>query len=148
MAILTVEVFKQLFDVDRIQQLASDMSQQFGTVKYNEAIVQTIITQAEGVVKNTLGLPYTEAQLEGNTGIVRIVADIAMFYLESRRPPIAAETTQLYKLALHMLEQLQKGEAKLEATDQLLPIGNEVIPTEAIQTGFFNLTDEEQDSLL
>lgn len=140
-------MFKQLFDVDRIQQLASDSSQQFGTVKYNEAIVQTIITQAEGVVKNTLGLQYSIAQLEADTGIVRITADIAMFYLESRRPPIAAETTQLYKLALHMLSQLQKGEAKVAAIDQLLPTGNEVIPTEAISTGFFNLTEEEQASL-
>jgi len=143
-AILTVEVLKQLFDPDRIAQLASDSSRQFGSVKYSEPLVQTIVTQAEGVVKNALGLQYTVVQLEADAGIVRIVADIAMYYLEQRRPPASPETARLYKLALHMIDQLQKGEAKLTAVDQLLPSGNETEPTEAISTGFFNLTAEEQ----
>lgn len=147
MAILTVDVFKQLFDVDRITQLASDSSRQFGTVKYNETLVQLIITQAEGVVKNALGIQYTVVQLEADAGIVRITADIAMYYLEQRRPPASPETARLYKLALHMIDQLQKGEAKLTAVSQLLPSGSETIPTEAISTGFFNLTQAEQDVL-
>ena len=140
-------VFKQLFDPDRIEQLASDSNRQFGSVKYNESVVQTIITQAEGVVKNALGLQYSVAELEADAGVARATGDIAMYYLESRRPPVSAETKGLYKLALHMIDQLHKGEAKLSAVTQLLPSGNETVPTEAISTGFFNLTQEEQDSL-
>lgn len=147
MAILTVADLKLIFDADRIQQLASDTTKQFGVVKYNEVIVQTMITQAEGTVKNMLGLQYTVAQLEADAGIKRIVADLTMYYLESRRPPVPTQTESVYKVAMHLLEQLQKGDAKLADVQQLLPIGSTTIPTEAISTGFFNLTEAEEDSL-
>lgn len=147
MAILTVGTFKLLYDPDRIKQLASDSSLQHGTVTYNEAIVIAVIGQAEGIVKNTLSLQYSTAQLEADAGIKRITANIAMYYLESRRPPVSAETTRLNKIALHHLDQLQKGEAKLVAVTQLLPTGPTEEPTEAISSGFFNLTEAEQNSL-
>ena len=147
MAILTVEELLQLFDPDRIRQLASDSSAQFGKVVYDEGVVQTIITQAEGVVTNSLCLQYSNAQLEADAGIKRAVADMAMYYLELRRPPVSAETKGLHKLALHQIDQLQKGTAKLAAVTQLLPTGPTETPTEAIGTGFFNLTQEEQTSL-
>lgn len=147
MAILSVTQLQQLFDPDRIKQLASDSSGQFGKIVYSEGVVQAIITQAEGIVKNSLSLQYTPDQLEDDAGVRRITADVAMYYLESRRPPVSAETTRLYKVALGRLTQLQKGEAKLVAVPQLLPTGPTKIPTEAISTGFFNLTEEEQASL-
>jgi len=147
MSILSVDEFKLLFDPDRIQQLASDSSLQFGTVKHNEAVVPAVISQAEGIVKNTLSLQYSTAQLEADAGIKRITANMAMYYLESRRPPVSAETARLNKIALHHLDQLQKGEAKLAAVTQLLPTGPEDEPIEAISSGFFTLTQAEQDSL-
>lgn len=147
MAILTVDEFKLLFDPDRIQQLASDSSLQHGTITYNVAIVAAVISQAEGVVKNSLSLQYSTVQLEADAGIKRIVADLAMYHLESRRPPVSAETTRIHKLALHLIKQLQNGEAKLAAVPQLLPTGPTAEPTEAISTGFFSLTEAEQDSL-
>ena len=113
MAILTVTGLQQLFDPDRIKQLASDSSTQFGVVAYNAAVVQTIITQAEGIVINSLSLQYSIAQLEADDGIERITADIAMYYLEARRPPVSVATTRLYEIALGRLTQLQKGDAKL-----------------------------------
>jgi len=146
-AILTVEELQQLFDPDRIKQLASDSNSRFGTVAYNTEVVQTIITQAEGIVINTLCLQYDVAQLEADAGVKRITADVAMYYLESRRPPVSAATTRLYQVALGRLKQLQDGSAKLAAVTQLLPTGPTVEPTEAISTGFFNLTQAEQDSL-
>ncbi len=147
MAILSVTELLQLFDAERIKQLASDKSTQFGKVVYSERTVQTIITLAEGTIKNALCLQYSETQLEADAGVKRITADIAMYYLESRRPPISAETTRLYKIALSRLIQLQNGEAKLVAVDQLLPSGPTTAPVEAFRTGFFNLTTEEQESL-
>lgn len=147
MAILTIAAFQLLFDPDRVRQLASDASLQFGKITYKAANVQSVIDKAEGVVKNTLSLQYSTAQLEADEGIKRIVADIAMFYLEIRRPPVSAETVRLHKLALGLLRQLQTGEAKLAAVPQLLPTGPTEEPTEAISTGFFNLTEAEQDSL-
>lgn len=147
MAILTVAELQQLFDPDRIRQLASDSSTQFGKVVYNETVVQTIITQAIGIVINSLSLQYSAAQLEADAGVKRITADIVMYYLEARRPPVSAATLRLYSVALSRLTQLQKGEAKLAAVAQLLPTGPTEIPTEAISTGFFNLTEEEQASL-
>lgn len=147
MSILSVEQFKLLFDPDRIKQLASDRSLQHGTVTYNAEIVAAVLTQAEGVIKNTLSLQYTTAQLEADAGIVRIVADVAMYYLELRRPPASAETVRIHKLALQLLTQLQKGDAKLAAVTQLLPSGPTAIPTEALSSGFFKLTEEEQASL-
>lgn len=147
MAILSVDNFKLLFDPDRITQLASDSTLQHGTITYNAHVVQAVIDQAEGVVTNTLSLQYTTAQLEADAGVIRIVADIAMYYLELRRPPVSVETIALHKLALQLLSQLQKGEAKLAVVTQLLPSGPSEIPTEAISTGFFNLTEAERDSL-
>jgi len=146
-ALLTVAELQQLFDPDRVRQLASDSSGQFGKVVYSEGVVQTIVTMAEGTIKNALSLQYTVAQLEADAGVKRITADLAMYYLESRRPPVSAETTRLYKSALGLLIQLQKGEAKLAAVQQLLPTGPTKVPTEALNTGFFNLTTEEQESL-
>jgi len=146
-AILTVAELHQLFDPDRIRQLASDSSTQFGKVVYSATTVQTIVTLAEGTVKNALSRQYSTAQLEADAGVKRITADLAMYYLESRRPPVSAETTRLYKIALGRLIQLQNGEAKLAAVQQLLPTGPTTEPTEAIATGFFNLTAEEQASL-
>ncbi|KKM14030.1 hypothetical protein LCGC14_1710230 [marine sediment metagenome] len=147
MAILTLDTFLQLYDPDRIEQLASDNSRQFGTNKYNEEIVQSMITLAEGTVKNALSKMYTTIELEADAGVQRIVADLAMYNLEARRPPIAEEVKNLHKLALHMIEQLQNGIAKLTAVSQLLPLGSTEQATEAISTGFFNLTEEEQDLL-
>ena len=147
MAILTVAQLQQLFDPDRIKQLASDSNTQFGVVAYDAAVVQAIVTQAEGTVKNALSLQYSVAQLEADAGVQRIAADLAMYYLESRRPPISADTVRLYKSALGLLIQLQNGTAKLAAVTQLLPTGPTEEPTEALSTGFFNLTQEEQDSL-
>ena len=147
MAILTVEELQQLFDPDRIKQLASDSSTQFGTVAYNAEVVQTIITQAEGIVINTLCLQYSIAQLEADEGVKRITADITMYYLEARRPPVSTATARLYQIALGRLKQLQDGNAKLAAVTQLLPTGPTEEPTEAISTGFFNLTQAEFDSL-
>lgn len=147
MAILTVAELLQLFDPDRIKQLASDSSTQFGVVTYDAAVVQTIVTLAEGTVKNALSRQYSIVQLEADAGVQRIVADLAMYYLESRRPPISADTVRLYKSALSLLIQLQNGIAKLAAVTQLLPTGPTEEPTEALSTGFFNLTQEEQDSL-
>lgn len=147
MAILSVTELLQLFDPDRIRQLASDSNTQFGKVVYNESVVQAILSQAEGVIKNSLSLQYNAAQLEADAGIKRAVADIAMYYLELRRPPVSTETKGLHKLALHQIDQLQKGDAKLAVVTQLLPTGPTEAPTEAISTGFFNLTEEEQASL-
>lgn len=147
MAILTAEEFKLLFDPDRIKQLSSDSSLQHGTIVYNESIVAAVITQAEGTIKNSLSLQYTVAQLEDDAGIKRITADLAMYYLESRRPPVSAEATRIHKLALQLIVQLQKGEAKLAGVAQLLPSGPTEEATEAISSGFFNLTEAEQDSL-
>lgn len=147
MAILTVAELQALFDPDRIKQLASDSSTQFGKVVYNEDTVQAVITQAEGIVKNILSLQYTTVQLEKDAGIKRITADMAMYYLEMRRPPPSAEAVRIHKLALGHLSQLKDGSAKLAAVDQLLPTGPTEAPTEAISTGFFNLTEEERASL-
>lgn len=147
MAILSIAELQQLFDPDRIRQLASDSSTQFGKVTYVEGTVIAVIAQAEGVVKNSLSLQYTTAQLEADAGIKRITADLAMYYLESRRPPPTADTKILYKAARELLRQLQVGEAKLAAVDQLLPSGPTTEPKEALSTGFFNLTTEEQASL-
>lgn len=147
MAILSIGQLQQLFDPDRIKQLASDSSTQFGKVTYNEDVVLTIIAQAEGIVKNALSLQYTVEQLEADAGVRRITADIAMYYLEARRPPVSTETARLYKIVLGQLTQLQEGKAKLAAVQQLLPTGPTEVPTEAISSGFFNLTEEEQASL-
>jgi len=147
MAILTVTELQALYDPDRIRQLASDSSLQFGKVVYSEAIVQSVLNKAEGVVKNALSLQYSAAQLEADEGVKRVVGDLAMYYLEARRPPIEDSTTQLYAAATHLLEQLQTGEARLAAVQQLLPTGPSEVPAEAISTGFFNLTEEEEDSL-
>ena len=147
MAILTVTQLQQLFDPDRIRQLASDNSTQFGKIVYIEGVVQAIVTQAEGIVTNSLSLQYSVVQLEADAGIQRITADIAMHYLEARRPPVSVATIRLYEIALGRLTQLQKGDAKLAAVEQLLPTGPTTGPTEALNTGFFNLTQEEQDSL-
>lgn len=138
MSILSTDAFFQLFDVDRIKQLASDSSEQFGTIAYNQEIVITVIAQAEGVVKNTLSLQYTVAQLEADVGVKRITADLAMYYLEARRPPISSEVQSMHKLALELLKQLQEGLAKLTAVDQLLPIGPSEEPTEATASGYFD----------
>lgn len=147
MAILTIKELQRLFDADRIRQLASDSSTQFGKVVYNEGVVQTIVDQAEGVVKNALSLQYNTAQLEADAGVKRIVADLTIYYLETRRPPVSTETTRLYKVAQERLTQLQRGVAKLADVQQLLPTGPTEEPTEALSTGFFNLTKEEQASL-
>lgn len=147
MAILTVAEFQQFFDPDRIKQLASDSSLQFGTTVYNKNIVTSVVEQAEGIVKNTLSLQYSTAEMEADAGLKRITADIAMFSLESRRPPVSAEAIRIHKFALQQLTQLQEGKAKLAAVQQLLPTGPTDEPTEAISTGFFNLTQAEQDSL-
>ena len=147
MAILTVAELLQLFDPDRIKQLASDSSTQFGKVAYSETTVQAMITQAEGTVKNSLCLQYSNDQLEADAGVKRITADLVMYYLESRRPPVSAATTNSYKVALGQLIAIQNGRAKLAAVSQLLPTGPTVAPTEALRTGFFNLTTEEQESL-
>lgn len=147
MAILTIDAFKQLYDADRITQLASDSSVQFGKVAYNEEIVQTVLTQAGGVIMNALSLQYTVAEMEADAGVKRLTADIAMYYLEMRRPPVTAGVARLHDLALKTLVQLQEGKAKLVAVQQLLPDGPTEEPTEAISTGFFNLTEDEQDSL-
>lgn len=147
MAILTIEELQQFFDPDRIRQLASDSSTQFGKVVYNESTVTAVIAQADGIVKNSLSIQYTAVQIEADAGVKRITSDIAMYYLEMRRPPPSADTLRLYKVALQLLRQLQTGEAKLAAVDQLLPSGPTTGPTEALSTGFFNLTIEEQDSL-
>ena len=147
MAILTIEILMQLFDADRIRQLASDSSGQHGKVVYTEAIVTTLISQAEGVIKNSLSLQYSTEQLEANPGIQRMTAEIVMYYLESRRPPPSAATTKIYDLALKLLGQLQDGSAKLSAVQQLLPTGPSEEPKEALSTGFFSLTEAEQESL-
>ncbi len=147
MAILTIAELQQFFDPDRIKQLASDSSAQFGKVVYNEGTVTAVIAQADGIVKNALSLQYTTVQIEADAGVKRITSDITMYYLEMRRPPPSADTLRLYQVALQLLKQLQTGEAKLAAVDQLLPSGPTTVPTEAISTGFFNLTTEEQDSL-
>ena len=145
--ILTVDEFKQLFDHDRIDQLASDFNRRHGKNVYAESIVQTILDQAEGVIKNSLSRQYTTVQLEADHGIKRMTAEIAMFYLEMRRPPVSAETTRLHDMALKLLKQLHEGTSKLSAVDQQLPSGPSEVPVEAIGTGFFNLTEAEQASL-
>lgn len=138
MSILSLTEFRQLFDPDRISQLSSDSSARFGTILPSSTIVQAVIDQAEGVVKNTLSLQYTTSDLEADAGVKRIVADLAMYYLESRRPPPLAETARLHKLALTLLRQLQLGEAKLAVVDQLLPTGPTDEPTEATDSGYFD----------
>lgn len=147
MSILTVDDFKLLFDPDRIEQLATDGSLQHGTIVYNESVVAMVVAQAEGVVKNTLSLQYGTAELEADAGIKRITADLAMYYLELRRPPVSVAMVRIHNLALQLLTQLQRGEAKLAEATQLLPTGPTEEPTEAISTGFFNLTEAEQNSL-
>jgi len=144
MSILTASELLLVFDPDRIRQLASDQSQQHGKITYNEAIVTAILNQVEGLVKNSLSLQYSTTELEADYGIKRMVADIAMYYLEIRRPPPTVETTQLYKAAALFLAALQQGTAKLSAVQQLLPSGPSTAPVEAISTDFFSLTSEEQ----
>jgi len=138
MALLTVEEFRLVFDPERITQLASDSSRQHGNITYHEGIVTAVITQAEGIIKNALSLQYTVLQMEADAGLKRMTADIAMYYLELRRPPVTPATERLYKIALGSLEQLQQGVAKLVAVDQLLPIGPTEEPTEATASGYFD----------
>jgi len=138
MALLTVEEFRLVFDPERVAQLASDSSRQHGNIVYSEAIVTAVITQAEGIIKNALSLQYTVLQMEADAGLKRMTADIAMYYLELRRPPATPATERLYKIALGSLEQLQQGVAKLVAVDQLLPIGPTEEPTEATASGYFD----------
>lgn len=147
MSILTIEQLKLVFDPSRIEQLASDTNLQFGKITYNAEVVTTIINQVEGSIKNSLSLQYTTSELEADLGIQRMAADIVMYYLELRRPPPSAATKSLYDAALLFLKQLQEGSAKLSAVQQLLPTGPTSEPTEAISTGFFNLTEAEQNSL-
>lgn len=138
MSILAVTELRQLFDPSRIEQLATDFTGQHGDSVYNPAIVQGIIEQTEGIVKNTLSLQYTTLQLEADAGIKRIVADITMYYLELRRPPVSSVVVSLHENALRLLGQLQDGSAKLAAVAQLLPIGPTEEPTEATDSGYFD----------
>ena len=136
--ILSESSFRQMFDSDRITQLASGYSPSSGKSAYNSAIVTGAIAQAEGVALSSLSKMYSTLQVEADAGMKRIIGSIAMYYLESRRGTPPPEVKQMYNDSLEFISSLQSGESKLAVVDQLLPIGNEEEPTEATDSGFFD----------
>ncbi len=149
MAILTVTVLKQSFDAERVTALASDYSDVQEQPVYDETIVQAIIDQAEAYVKAQLGKMYSTAELEADKSIVRVVADVTMYYLEFRRNQISGDVKSAFERAQRFLVGLQDGTFKLSAVSQLLPDGETNEPTEVLEAGegLFYLTENERDLL-
>jgi len=124
MAILTVANFKKFFDEERIRQLATETSPSSGRATYDETIVEDIIAQADGTVKNMLRNQYTVAQIEADKGVELIIVDLTIYYLYQRRPgDINSDIINAFNRATALLDNLQSGKTKLSAVDQLLPYG-------------------------
>lgn len=149
MAILTVAELKLAFDVTRVEDLASDYSEVQQEPIYDEAILEAIIAQAEGYVKTQLSKFYSTAELEADPGVERVVADVAMYYLEFRRNQISPDVQSAFERARRFLQGLQDGTFKLSAVTQLLPEGVTTQPTEVLRAGeeFLYLEDDESDLL-
>lgn len=142
MAILTIDEFMLIFDSERIKSLASEPSRTLGAMAYNPSIVATFINQADSFVKSLLSKQYSTETMEANNSLKRAVADIVMYYLEMRRPPVTAEVEKLYKLTILFLDQLQTGASVLENITQLLPsLGDPTVTdaeSETMASGFFD----------
>ena len=138
MPILTVATFKKVFDTERIDHLASLYDPVSETESYDETIVEEIIAQAEGYVKNTLSRSYTNAQIEADAGIERLTSDIAIYYLQFRRSSFTDDVEAAYERAIDRLEQLRSGEVKLAAVEQLLPIGETALDSDIDGSDFFD----------
>lgn len=149
MAILTVTELKLAFDARRVEDLASDFSEIQQEPVYDETILEAIIAQAEGYVKTQLSKIYSTAELEADQSIKRIVADVAMYFLEFRRNRVSPDVQSAFERAQRFLRGLQEGTFKLAAVTQLLPIGETTQPTEALSAGegFFYLNEDESDLL-
>lgn len=149
MSILTVAELQKAFDVERIEDLASDYSKVQQQPVYDEAIVTAIIAQAEAFVKVQLSKMYSTTELEADQSIERTVADIAMYYLEFRRNQISPAVQSAFERARRFLQGLQDGTFKLSAVTQLLPQGSTSQPIEVLAAGeeFFYLNEDESDLL-
>ncbi len=149
MSILTVAELKKAFDVERIEDLASDYSAVQQQPTYDETIVEAIIAQAEAFVKAQLSKMYSTTELEADQSIERTVADITMYYLEFRRNQISPAVQSAFERARRFLQGLQDGTFKLSAVTQLLPQGSTSQPIEVLAAGeeFFYLNEDESDLL-
>lgn len=149
MAILTLAELKQAFDAERVTDLASDYNSVQSRVVYDETILENIISQAEDFVKASLSKQYSVAQLEADKSVERFTADIAMYYLESRRNQFTPSVERAFERAQRIIQSLQDGTAKLGAVAQVLPRGNTEVPTEVLELGqdFFKLNEDEDELL-
>ena len=139
MAVLTVATFKKFFDEERIRQLTTETSPSSGRARYNQAIVEDTIAQADGTVKNMLRNQYTVAQIEADKGVERIIVDLAIYYLYQRRPgDINSDIVNAFNRATTLLDDLQSGKSKLAAVDQLLPSGTTSYDDFYDDTDFFD----------
>lgn len=149
MAILTVAELKIIFDIQRVEDLASDYSEIQQQPVYDEAILEAIIAQAEDFVKAQLSKMYSTTQLEADQSIERAVADVTMYYLEFRRNKISPDVQRSFERAQRFLQGLQDGTFKLVAVSQILPEGETTQPSEVLRAGegLFYLSDAERDLL-
>ena len=142
MAILSYSTFRQMFDANRIEQLASDADPKYNRAVFHVSYVNTALGQAEGEVRSALSLQYSTAEMEADENLERVVGSIAMYNLELRRGDFTEQIATAYKWAQEQLRLLRDGTIKLADTAQLLPSitqpEDEVETTEATGSGFFD----------
>ena len=149
MAILSIAQLILLFDVERVNDLASDYDSGAKKPVYDADILTAIIAQATDYVEAQLSLQYTTAELEADKSIERVAADIAMYFLESRRNQVSPAVKESFERAQNYILGLLEGTFKLAAVSQLLPQGVETNSLEVLDSaeGFLYLTEDEQDIL-
>jgi len=141
MTLFVIKDLQDVFDNDRIEQLASTGSPPV----YNQWIVEAVVNQAIDYVRAALSKQYSDTQLEADNFVKRLVADITIYYLEMRRGQFTPSVERGFERAVNALKALQEGVMKLGNVTQLLPEGVTTQPTEAIGTDFFKLTTDEDE---
>jgi phage gp36-like protein len=146
-ALLTVTQLKTFIDSERVTELSSRRDESVGTMVYDESIASTCITQAESLIKGMLSNVCLSSQVDADSGMQRMCADIALYYLSQGRGSPTDSQIRIYEQHYERLRRLQEGTEKLAAVSALLPFAitpSPVSPTVIDNDYFSGLSGEDE----